>query len=102
MPTLLYNMTVAIDRPVEEEWTVWMREQQLPILQSTGIFSEIRFYRVVTHDDPGSASYCLQLSTDHAEKLNELLNGPVKDFLREMQARYPDRHAVFQTLLERM
>lgn len=97
---LLYNMTIAIDRDVEQSWKVWMTEQQIPSVKATGIFSKAMFFRVVTHDDPVTSSYCLQLFADDITGLNRWLDNQAKDFLGELQRRYPDKHAVFQTLLE--
>ena len=97
---LLYNMTIAIDRDAEQTWKSWMTEQQIPAVEATGIFSKAMFFRVVTHDDPVTSSYCLQLFAEDITALNRWLDQHAKSFLAEMQRRYPDKHAVFQTLLE--
>ncbi|MFM9075440.1 MAG: DUF4286 family protein [Bacteroidota bacterium] len=97
---LLYNITIAIDTPVETEWTHWMKQAIIPQLMATGIFREYRFYKVLTHDDPASASYCLQYFVDNIELVNRYLKDHAPEFLNHLRERYPDRHAVFQTLLE--
>lgn len=97
---LLYNMTIAIDRDVEQTWKNWMTETQIPAIEATGIFARAMFFKVVTHDDPVTASYCLQLFASDITALNRWLDVPAKNFLAELQSRYPDKHAVFQTLLE--
>ena len=100
MTGFLYNITIAIDRQCEAEWRTWMTHEQIPFMQQTGLFTETRFFRVVSDDDPGTSSYCVQLMVDRIEKLNTYLAGPSKTFMAALQGRYADRHAAFMTLLE--
>lgn len=100
MGMLLYNITIAVDRNCEGEWIEWMKREQIPFIMEAGLFSDSKFYRVVTHDDPESNSYCLQLFTDDIRKLNIFLAGPSVTFMEALQTRYAGRHAAFMTLLE--
>jgi len=97
---LLYNITIAIDTPLETEWASWMKEQAIPQMMTSGLFLEYRFYKVLTHDDPASASYCLQYFASSINQVNHYLKDYAPHFLSMLRERYPDRHAVFQTLLE--
>ena len=97
---LLYNITIAIDTAAESGWTAWMREQAIPEMMKSGLFIEYRFYKVLTHDDPASASYCLQYFVNTIEQVNLYLKDHAPRFLQMLKDRYPDQHAVFQTLLE--
>jgi hypothetical protein len=86
---LLYNITIAIDQSIESQWTDWMKSEHIPQVMRTGLFTGYRFYKVLTHDDPATASYCVQYLVDHATAFMEI-----------HRKKYPDQHAAFQTLLE--
>jgi hypothetical protein len=97
---LLYNITIAIDQSIESQWTDWMKSEHIPQVMQTGLFSGYRFYKVLTHEDPASASYCVQYLVESIEKFNEYLSTHATGFMEIHRKKYPDQHAAFQTLLE--
>lgn len=97
---LLYNITIGIDQSIESEWTVWMKTEHIPQVMQTGLFTGFRFYKVLTHDDPGTASYCVQYFVESIDKFNQYLSEHAPAFMDIHRNKYPDQHAAFQTLLE--
>ncbi|MFZ9982098.1 MAG: DUF4286 family protein [Cyclobacteriaceae bacterium] len=97
---LLYNITIAVDAPIEQEWKDWMKKEFIPECMKTGLFKDFRFYKVLTHDDPASASYCVQYFVETIEQFNQYLNVHAQALLEQQRLKFPDRHAAFQTLLE--
>jgi hypothetical protein len=97
---LLYNITIAVDTPIEQEWKDWMRTELSPKSMATGFFTGYRFYKVLTHDDPASVSYCVQYFVETIEQFNQYLKEYAQAFLEQQRLKFPDRHAAFQTLLE--
>ena len=57
---LLYNVTFGIDKQIEDEWISWMKANYIPAMMETGLFTEYKMYKVLTHDDEGSVSYSVQ------------------------------------------
>jgi hypothetical protein len=66
----------------------------------TSLFTGFRFYKVLTHDDPATASYCVQYFVESIEKFNQYLSSYAPAFMDIHKSKYPDQHAAFQTLLE--
>jgi hypothetical protein len=97
---LLYNITIAVDAPIEQEWKNWMKQEFIPESMKTGLFTDFRFYKVLTHDDPASVSYCVQYFVETIEQFNQYLNAHAQALLEQQRLKFPDRHAAFQTLLE--
>ena len=97
---ILYNVTVAIDRNVEEEWKKWMRDEHIPEVLETGLFVEHKFMKVLHHDDPDSASYSIQY---FAKTMNDFQTYQ-KEFAQELQRKhiekFKDQFAAFRTLLQ--
>src|SRR5260221_5302894 len=60
---ILYNVTFGIDREIEPEWVLWMKETHIPEMLSTGIFTGHKFYKVLSHEVEGTSSYCIQYFT---------------------------------------
>lgn len=97
---LLYNVTVGIDKEIEAEWLVWVKEYYLPKVMETNAFVEYKIYKVLTHEDESSVSYSIQYFSDAIEKIVHYLNNEGKNLVEEHRARFKDHHVVFNTLLQ--
>jgi len=97
---ILYNVTIGIDKEIENEWLAWMRATHIPAVMSTGIFVEFKFYKVLTHEDDASTSYCVQYFTPTINEFNEYLNVYAPKLVEEHHQKFKDRHVAFRSLLE--
>lgn len=97
---ILYNVTIGIDKEIEPEWVEWMKSEHIPDIMNTGIFEQYKFYKVLSHDDEASASYCVQYFTQTIEKFNLYLKDHAPAFVEKHRAKFKDRHVAFRTLLE--
>ena len=96
---IIYNVTISIDREVQEEWLQWMKEVHIPDVMSTGLFIENRILRVLNVDDTGatfSIQYTLRTMADYEKYSAEF----APRFQSEHTSRYKDRFVAFRTLLE--
>ncbi|MFM9839093.1 MAG: DUF4286 family protein [Cyclobacteriaceae bacterium] len=96
----LYNVTVGIDKEIEQEWLVWVKEKYIPTVLVTGMFKESKIYRVTTHDDEHSVSYSIQFFATQIEHVVQYLDEQTNGIIEEHRLRFKDRHVVFNTLLE--
>jgi len=97
---ILYNVTYGIDKEIESEWLLWMKSSYIPGILDTGLFSGYRIYKVLSHEDEVSSSYCVQYFVETIEQFNRYLENFASAFIEELKQRYKDRHVAFNTLLE--
>jgi hypothetical protein len=97
---ILYNVTIGIDKEIEKEWLAWVKEKHIPSVMNVGVFVDYKFYKVLTHDDEGSSSYCIQYFTPTIDQFQQYLDGYAKSLIEEHHLKFKDRHVIFQTLLE--
>jgi hypothetical protein len=97
---ILYNVTVNIEKRVEEEWVLWMKKTHIPDVLATGMFSENRFYRILHDSEDGSVNYSVQYFTDSMEKIMEYQNKFAQKLQDDVKAKFQDKFVVFRTLLE--
>jgi len=98
----LYNVTVGVDKEIEHDWLLWMREYYLPKAMNSGAFIEHKLYKVLTHEDEGSVSYSIQYFSDAIEKIVFYLNNEGKILVEELRVKFKDKHVVFNTLLQEL
>ncbi|MBS1952089.1 MAG: hypothetical protein OJF59_000967 [Cytophagales bacterium] len=96
----LYSVTVGIDKDIEQEWLVWMKQSFFERVMGLGIFSGYKIYKVLTHDDENSVSYNIQYHCHEIEKIVYFLNHEGKTLMEEHRIKFKDKHVVFNTLLQ--
>jgi hypothetical protein len=96
----LYNITVGIDKDVENEWINWVKTVYIPAVLETTFFTHAKLYRIVTHDDENSVSYSLQFFSEKIESIVQYLEEHKSTIIEAHRLRFKDKHVIFNTLLE--
>jgi hypothetical protein len=97
---LLYNITFGIDKAIETEWLGWMHANYLPAIMNTGLFSEYKMYKVLTHEEENSVSYSIQCYSNTIEQVLTYLNEFAPKLIEVHRERFKDQHVAFNTLLD--
>ena len=97
---LLYNVTIGIDKDVEEEWIEWIRTNHIPKVMNTGLFVDSRMYKILHDEDDGTVSYSIQYFSKNINSVTEYLQKFAPAIIEEHRSQFKDKHVVFQTLLE--
>jgi len=99
---LLYNETIGIDKEIEHEWLVWMRETYLPAMMNTGAFIDSKIYRILHENEDGTISYSVQYFASSIEQIQQYLEVFAPQLAGEHHKRFANKHVVFRTLLEQV
>jgi len=97
---VLYNVTVGVDKDIEQEWLQWMKEVHIPREMATGIFLEYKIFKVLGQEEESTVSYSVQYFSDSLDKVVTFLKEHAPVLAEEHMARYKDKHVAFRTLLE--
>lgn len=96
---IIYNVTVTVDKDIEQEWLRWMKAVHIPDVMKTKLFVENKICKVLD-DNPTGTSFAIQYS---ANSLDDIINYQ-DNFSKRLQAdhtkRYQGKFAAFRTLLE--
>jgi len=97
---ILYNVTVGIDKSVEEEWLNWMKSTHVPDVMATGFFVENKIYKVLSQQEEENPSYSFQYFAKSITDIDEYLQLHAPKLQKEHMLRYQNKHVAFRTLLE--
>ncbi|WP_373495402.1 DUF4286 family protein [Aquiflexum sp.] len=97
---ILYNVTVNIEKEVEQDWVLWMKNIHIPDVLATGMFSENRFYKILHDSEDGSVNYSVQYFSDSMEKVMEYQKKFSQKLQEDVKSKFQDKFVVFRTLLE--
>lgn len=97
---LLYNVTVGVDKDIEEEWLQYMREKHIKDVLNTGLFVESKMYKVLHDQDDGSVSYSIQYFARSIEDVQQYLEVFAPVLIEQHRKKFEHKHIAFRTLLE--
>lgn len=97
---VIYNVTVGIDKNIEQEWVSWMKNHHIPAVMDCGIFTEYNMYKVLTHEEEETVSYSIQYNARNVEDVSRYLQNFAPLLVEKHRERYKDRHVAFRSLLE--
>lgn len=97
---LLYNVTVGVDKDIEEEWLQWMKEIHIPNVLKTGMFVDHRMYKVLHDQDDGTISFSIQYFATSIEHVQQYLEVFAPVLIEEHKRKFANKHVAFRTLLE--
>lgn len=97
---LLYNVTIGIDKEIEQEWIEWIKSKHIPAVMGTGLFVDSRMYKILHDEGEGTISFSIQYFAMSINFINEYLQIHAPRIVEEHRQRFVNRHVVFQTLLE--
>lgn len=97
---LLYNVTVGVDKDIEKEWLIWIKQNHIGAVMRTGLFVESKMYKVLHDQDDGTISYSIQFFAKSIEEIQHYLETFAPAFMERHRHQFLNKHVVFQTLLE--
>lgn len=98
---ILYNVTVKIDRSVQEEWLAWMQEIHIPAVMDTGFFIRNMVLRLLDPpaDDEG-VTFAIQYYCKHIGALKRYLDEEASALQAEHSRRYEGKFVAFRTIMK--
>lgn len=97
---IIYNVTVKIEKALEEDWLSWMKATHIPDVLKTGLFSEHRICRIMHDDDDGGVTFAIQYGCADMEAFQTYQTKYAKALQADHMERYKDRYVAFRTLME--
>ena len=97
---IVYNITIRVDRSIDEAWLQWQKEEQIPAILETKLFTEYRIYKLMEQDEIEGNTYIIQLFADTAAQLQEFLQIHDQRLREKAFEKWGDRFISFRTTME--
>jgi len=95
----IYNITINIEKPIEEDWLRWMQEKHIPDMLNTGKFFEAKMCQVMVEEDQG-VTYSIQYTTDSKETLEKYYQENAAQLRQEGLVLFKEKFVAFRTELK--
>ncbi len=97
---LIYNVTTGVDKHIEQEWVIWMKEIHIPDVMKTQLFVGYRMYRVLSAGEDDTVSYAIQYQARSISQIEQYLDNFAPSLREEAKKKFGDKAVSFRTLLE--
>jgi len=97
---IVYNTTIKIDPRIEKEWLDWEKNEQIPEVMATGLFSDYKFFRLLEQDEEGGITYVVQYFTSSIEHYKKYIEEFATLLTKKSFAKWSDQFISFHTVME--
>ncbi len=97
---IVYNVTMKVDPAIEFEWIQWQKEEHIPEIMATQLFTDYKFFRLMEQDNTEGITYVIQYFSPTLQNYQEYI-GTYAPFLREKaMKKWGQRFIAFRTVME--
>lgn len=98
---ILYNVTIAVDPEIHDEWFEWMRTEHMPRVMQTGMFQTSKMFKVLL-EKGDTMTYAIQYGANSISELQQYLARFAPDLQQESLKKYGQKAVAFRTVLEEL
>lgn len=71
---IIYNVTIKVEFEIVENWVKWMKEEHIPDLLSTGLFTDTRLCRLLEQEEADGATFVAQYYCNSMTEYNKYID----------------------------
>ncbi|HVT85450.1 MAG TPA: DUF4286 family protein [Chitinophagaceae bacterium] len=97
---IVYNITMKVDPSIEKDWIKWQREEHIPEILATGLFTEHKFFRLLEQDETDGVTYVIQYFASSLENYQQYVEKFAPLFRKKASDKWKDRFVGFRTVMQ--
>ncbi len=97
---ICYNITIKIDPQIEQEWIRWQREEHIPEVMASKLFSGYKFFKLLEQEESEGITYVVQYFSSSMENYKKYINDFAPLLREKAFAKWADRFVAFRTVME--
>ncbi|MFM8588435.1 MAG: DUF4286 family protein [Bacteroidota bacterium] len=96
----LYNITYLVSHPINQAWLEWMKQEHVPSMLSSGLFTHHRIMRLMEVDQAEGITYAFQFYSESLSNYKKYITDFAPALRQKAQEKWGDQVMGFQTLME--
>jgi hypothetical protein len=97
---IVYNITIKIDPHIENEWVNWQREEHIPEVLATGLFTDHKLFRLLEQDEADGITYVIQYYTPSLANYKKYIEEFATTLRKKAFERWKNQFIAFRTVME--
>ena len=97
---IIYNVTIKIEKSIQEEWVQWMLNEHMPELYETGLFEKYQLCKLLEQDETEGITYTAQYYCHSLTEYEFYIQEYAKKMRDKGIARFGHQFIAFRTVME--
>ena len=97
---IVYNVTLKVEKDIAAEWLKWMKEEHIPALMNTGLFTDSRLFRLLEQDEADGMTYVAQYFCNSLEDYNTYISDHAQRMRDWSFQRFGNKFIAFRTIMQ--
>lgn len=97
---IIYNVTLKVENDIADEWVAWMKDEHIPDLKSTGLFSECRLCRLLEQDETEGVTFSAQYTCADMAAYNAYIDNHAQTMRDKAFQRFGGKFVAFRSVME--
>lgn len=97
---IIYNVTLKVDNEIADNWVAWMKQEHIPDLINTGLFSDARLSRLLEQDETEGVTFSAQYFCADLSAYNKYIDDHANEMREKAFAKFGGRFVAFRSVME--
>lgn len=97
---VVHNITIKVDPQIEKEWIEWQKNEHIPDVMATGLFSDYRFFRLLEQDETEGITYVIQYLSSSILQYKKFIEEFAASLNQKALSKWKDQFISFDTVME--
>jgi hypothetical protein len=99
---IIYNITTKVSHHISSAWLQWQRDEHIPEILRTGLFTEHRLFRLLEQDDAEGNTYVIQFAANTMNDYRQYISTYAPVLRKKAFEKWGNRFISFRSVLEVM
>lgn len=99
---IIYNITTKVSHAIENAWLQWQKEEHIPEIMLTGLFTSYQLFRLLEQDDDEGSTYIIQYTANTMEDYQGYIRTHAHALSKKAFEKWADQFISFRSVLEVM
>ena len=96
----LYNITYLVSHTINQAWLDWMKQEHVPAMLSSGLFTHHRIMRLMEVDQTEGITYAFQFYAESLSDCKKYISDYAPALRQKANEKWGDQVMGFRTLME--
>ena len=97
---IVYNITNKVMHEIVTEWLQWQKEEHIPEIMRTGLFTEYKFFRLLEQEEEEGLTFVVQYFTPSIENYQRYINEFAPALREKAMQKWGHQFVAFRTVME--
>lgn len=97
---VVYNVTIKINPQIEQDWVQWLKQEHIPEVMATGLFTSHQVYRLLLQDESDGITYVVQYAAASPDDYNQYVHQHATGLRKKADEKWGGQYVAFRTLMQ--